>query len=132
VSSSVQSGNGGRFIAEPGTSEVLRYDGVTGAFLGTFIAPDSGGLRFPTFMSFTETDPTTLNYDGAPSPSAPATAMAAPTAVTGWVQLALGALDQGWWDPSAQAGNSGPAPTASYQMLDLILADLGGHPRRPR
>lgn len=49
--------------AEPGTSDVLRYDAKTGAFLGTFVTPDSGGLRFPTFMTFTETNPTTLNYN---------------------------------------------------------------------
>jgi hypothetical protein len=48
--------------AQPGTSEVLRYDGVTGAFIDTFVTPDSGGVRDPVFMTFTETDPTTLNY----------------------------------------------------------------------
>jgi hypothetical protein len=52
-------------MAEPGTSEVLRYDATTGAFLGTFVVPDSGGLKNPTFITFTETNPTTLNYDGA-------------------------------------------------------------------
>jgi DNA-binding beta-propeller fold protein YncE len=57
------------FKAETGTSEVLRYDGTTGAFLGTFVSPDSGGLRFPTFLTFTETDPTTLNYDGTLAPA---------------------------------------------------------------
>jgi hypothetical protein len=61
VANSVQSGNG-ILIAEPKTSDVLRYDATTGAFLGTFVAPDSGGLKFPTFLTFTETDPTTLNY----------------------------------------------------------------------
>ena len=58
------------FVAAPGTSEVLRYDGTTGAFLGTFVTPDSGGLQYPTFMTFTETDPATLNYDGGDQPSA--------------------------------------------------------------
>lgn len=62
VANSVQSGNGD-LIAEPGTSDVLRYDAVTGAYLGTFVAPGSG-LKFPTFLTFTETDPTTLNYNG--------------------------------------------------------------------
>jgi hypothetical protein len=52
------------FVPRQGTSEVLRYDAVTGAFLGTFVAPGSGGLKFPTFITFTETDPTTLNYIG--------------------------------------------------------------------
>jgi hypothetical protein len=57
------------FTSQGGTSQVLRYDGVTGAFIDTFVAPDSGGLRDPVFMTFTETDPTTLNYDGAGSNS---------------------------------------------------------------
>jgi glucose/arabinose dehydrogenase len=64
VTSSVLAGTGGVLIAEPGTSQVLRYDGTTGAFLSTFVAPDSGGLRSPFFLTFTETNPTTLNYDG--------------------------------------------------------------------
>jgi hypothetical protein len=62
---------------EPNTSQVLRYDATTGAFLGTFVTPDSGGLRFPTFLAFTETDPTTLNYDGTTT-SATASVPAAP------------------------------------------------------
>jgi DNA-binding beta-propeller fold protein YncE len=48
----------------PGTSQILRYDGTTGAFKGVFVTPDSGGLRLPTFMTFTETNPTTLNFNG--------------------------------------------------------------------
>jgi DNA-binding beta-propeller fold protein YncE len=58
------------FVAAPGSSEVLRYDGTTGAFIDTFVSPDSGGLQYPTFMTFTETDPATLNYDGGDQPSA--------------------------------------------------------------
>src|SRR5579884_392757 len=72
VSSCVARGPG-LFKADAGTSVVLRYDGTTGAFLSTFVTPDSGGLRFPLFMTFTETDPTTLNYDGA-SPNGTPTA----------------------------------------------------------
>lgn len=67
VASSALSGNGGVSIAEPGTSQVLRYDGTTGASLGTFVTPDSGGLKSATFLAFTETDPTSLNYDGTTS-----------------------------------------------------------------
>jgi sugar lactone lactonase YvrE len=54
----------GKFYPEgtPGTNQVLRYDGKTGAFKGVFVMPDSGGLNFPCLMTFTETDPTTLNY----------------------------------------------------------------------
>jgi hypothetical protein len=54
----------GNYTASPHTSEVLRYDGTTGAFLGTFVAPDSGGLRFPQTLVFSQTDPVTLNFDG--------------------------------------------------------------------
>jgi hypothetical protein len=63
-----------KLVAAPGTSEVLRYDGTTGAFLGAFVTPDSGGLSFPLAMTFTETDPTTLNYDGPTAFTALATA----------------------------------------------------------
>ncbi len=48
--------------AVPGTSTILRYDGTTGAFNRVFVSADSGGLQFPSFMTFTETNPTTLNY----------------------------------------------------------------------
>ena len=60
VANSVQSGSG-VLIAEPGTSDVLRYDAATGAFLGTFVSPGTG-LKFASFITFTETDPTTLDY----------------------------------------------------------------------
>jgi len=46
------------------SGSVKRYDGVTGAFIDTFISVDSGGLRSPFFMTFTETDPVTLAYLG--------------------------------------------------------------------
>jgi hypothetical protein len=62
-----------------GTSGVLRYDAATGAFLGTFVAPGSG-LKFATLLTFTETDPTTLNYDGTRRESL--TAVAAPAGVS--------------------------------------------------
>ncbi len=65
LADSGQNNNNGDFAAEPGSSMVLRYNGTTGAFLSTFVTPDSGGLRCPISMTFTETDPTTLNYDGA-------------------------------------------------------------------
>jgi len=52
----------GGSVASPHTSTVLRYDGITGAFLGTFVTPDSGGLRYPSQLLFTVTDPVTLVY----------------------------------------------------------------------
>jgi sugar lactone lactonase YvrE len=82
VASSVQSGNRGNFIAEAHTSQVLRYDATTGAFLGTFVTPDSGGLRSPSFLTFTETDPTTLNYDGATTSATAGTPLAQPASST--------------------------------------------------
>jgi hypothetical protein len=60
----------GDYGASPHTSEVLRYDGTTGAFLGTFVAADSGGLRFPQTLLFSQTDPVTLNFDGTEKDSA--------------------------------------------------------------
>jgi hypothetical protein len=34
-------------VSSTGTNAVLRYNGTTGAFLGAFIASNSGGLNFP-------------------------------------------------------------------------------------
>jgi hypothetical protein len=49
--------------ATPGTSQVLRYDGTSGAFKSVFVSSGSGGLKLPSFLMFTQTDPTTLNYN---------------------------------------------------------------------
>ena len=46
------------------TSTVKRYDGLTGAFLDTFVEPDSGGLAGPWSLAFGKTDPMTLAYTG--------------------------------------------------------------------
>jgi sugar lactone lactonase YvrE len=46
------------------TSTVKRFDSVTGAFIDTFVAANSGGLDDPNSLVFTETDPTTLAYTG--------------------------------------------------------------------
>lgn len=43
---------------------VKRYDGVTGAFIDTFVPIRSGGLSSPSGLFFTETDPVTLAYTG--------------------------------------------------------------------
>lgn len=45
-------------------STVLRYDGVTGAFIDTFVPVGSGGLDGINLITFTETDPVTLKYLG--------------------------------------------------------------------
>lgn len=43
---------------------VRRYDGLTGAFIDTFVPTGSGGLDDPSLITFTETDPVTLEYLG--------------------------------------------------------------------
>jgi hypothetical protein len=43
---------------------VKRYDGATGAFIDTFVPERSGGLKRPSMMTFTQTDPVTLAYLG--------------------------------------------------------------------
>jgi hypothetical protein len=55
----------GSFGGKNSSNTVLRYDGVTGAFIDTFVTTDSGGLRSPGIMAFTETDPTTLAFNGS-------------------------------------------------------------------
>jgi hypothetical protein len=51
-------------------ASVKRYDGVTGDFIDTFVTERSGGLEGALLMTFTETDPVTLNYLGSPAPHA--------------------------------------------------------------
>lgn len=64
----------GASVANPNTSTVLRFDGVTGSFLGAFVAPDGGGLRYPSQLLFTETDPVTLAFHSGEDQSAEPTA----------------------------------------------------------
>ncbi|NOT01334.1 MAG: hypothetical protein HOP29_11980 [Phycisphaerales bacterium] len=46
-------GTGGDlFVASSGTSSVIRYNGLTGALLGTFVAAGSGGLVSPNGLTF--------------------------------------------------------------------------------
>jgi hypothetical protein len=144
--------------AHPGTSEVLVYDGVTGAFLETLITPDSGGLSNPSFMVFTKTDPVTLNYDGATTDSpqaAPLTASAASITATanatgndltaptlaGLIPsqapaaagpIGLAPVDAAFWTTPLQATSAGAIPASLYQALDLVLVDLAAHPRHRR
>jgi hypothetical protein len=52
---------------------VKRYDGVTGAFIDTFVGVNSGGgMNDPLFMTFTDTDPVTLAYTGTTTSAATA------------------------------------------------------------
>jgi hypothetical protein len=98
----------GLFIAESGTSQVLRYDGTTGASLGTFVTPDSGGLDGPMAMAFTETNPTTLNYDGATTSTA--TSVSAAPAVQTASATNLAPLASSLLSTGQQATPAAPAP----------------------
>jgi flagellar hook assembly protein FlgD len=44
--------NGDVFVGGRGSNDVVRYDGNTGAFLGTFVTPASGGLDWPHDLVF--------------------------------------------------------------------------------
>jgi DNA-binding beta-propeller fold protein YncE len=50
--------------AKQKTATIKRYDSVTGAFIDTFITANSGGLDQPNYLTFTNTDPVTLQYRG--------------------------------------------------------------------
>lgn len=40
------------YVASSGTNSIKRYDGVTGAYIGDFVAPNSGGLSNPQGCMF--------------------------------------------------------------------------------
>jgi sugar lactone lactonase YvrE len=126
--SSVISQHGGALIAEPGTSQVLRYDGTTGAFLGTFVTPDSGGLKNAWFLTFTETNPTTLNYGGV-STSAKASVSAAPAlksaSTTDLAPLASSLLDTGQQSLPGRSLSGLAAPFASGPSPTVLLPTAG-------
>jgi hypothetical protein len=110
----------GNLNARNGTSDVLRYDAETGAFLGTFVTPDSGGLKFATFITFTETDPTTLNYNGGEKVSAAglATRPAHATLRANQTQPLLAEALHRW----EIAG----IDVSALHGIDVRVADLGG------
>jgi len=60
-------------------STIKRYDGVTGGFIDTFVTANSGGLDEPNYLTFTNTDPVTLNYLGVPTPHAAIQGVPEPT-----------------------------------------------------
>ena len=134
-----------KLIADPGTSEVLRYDGTTGAFLDTFVAPDSGGLSFPAFMTFTETNPATLNYDGGAAGAAMATARPQPTTATrktstpgslpGGGRFGLAAVpgSPGNTPATADAARPAPPPDPTPPPVTSLIGDLPneGQPADP-
>src|SRR5262249_54028823 len=96
------------------------YDGTTGAFLGTFVTPDSGGLKFPTFLTFTETDPTTPAYiDG--------NRLTAPSAVPHAVKASLHPSQA--QAPHAEAfarWRTSGVDTSGLGSIRIQIANLGG------
>jgi DNA-binding beta-propeller fold protein YncE len=62
-------------------ASVKRYDGVSGDFLDTFVTERSGGLEGAVLITFTETDPVTLNYLGSPALLAVVHAVPEPTSL---------------------------------------------------
>ena len=44
--------DGALYVSSGTTSQVLRYNGTTGAFLDAFVAAGSGGLNIPSFLTF--------------------------------------------------------------------------------
>jgi hypothetical protein len=67
---------------------VRRYDGVTGAFIDTFVTERSGGLDDPSLMTFTATDPVTLAYTVmTTAPSARALLASSASAATAAAQI---------------------------------------------
>ncbi len=103
-------------------ASVLRYDGLTGAFLDTFVVQGSGGLVGAVMIAFTNTDPVTLAYNGsgpAPAPIPPlilvhiASQRVHPTqSMAGWPKfgpgIVLQAFDSGdtnaeQWDTDASS-----------------------------
>jgi DNA-binding beta-propeller fold protein YncE len=72
--------------ADPHTSTVLRFH-ANGAFVDQFVPPDSGGLRYPSALIFSETDPVTRAYVVSKGPAVRDTAMgitaASPAILTG-------------------------------------------------
>ncbi len=98
---------------------VKRYDGVTGAFIDTYVTAKSGGLDDPNFLTFTQTDPVTLAYTGGTL----AAAATAPDPVnetlgTDQVQPLLTEAVARW----QQAG----ADISGLTSIEVRIADLSG------
>jgi len=79
--------------AKKGT--VKRYDGMTGAFIDTFVSLDSGKLDDPFLLTFTQTDPVTLQYLGTPYTAAVQAVPEATSAILGCVAaMGLGLMNR--------------------------------------
>jgi hypothetical protein len=110
----------GGSLAKPHTSTVLRYDGTTGDFLGAFVTPDNGGLRYPSQLLFTETDPMTLAFHSGEQLTAASSAARPVNEILNTHQLPLllaAALARGQ-HPGVDTSGLGANP--------LQIIDLGG------
>jgi len=61
---SVFGGDGDLYVSSFGTSEVLRYDGETGAFIDAFVAARAGGINGPIYPIFAARAPGDFDGDG--------------------------------------------------------------------
>lgn len=56
--------DGNLYVSSRDSDEVLRYEGASGVFIDAFVSAGSGGLDFPTFLTFTPSsavlEPSTL------------------------------------------------------------------------
>jgi DNA-binding beta-propeller fold protein YncE len=75
---------------------IKRYDGVTGAFIDTFVAEGSGGFDDPGSPIFTHTDPVTLQYLGGPTSLAASHAVPEPSCLLLGSIAAAGLALYGW------------------------------------
>lgn len=143
------------YLSKEHTSSIRRYDGVTGAFIDTFVAEDSGGLDGGGYLVFTETNPTTLMYEGATSRTvSPLTASAAreqpassktiphdtttsiiaadidgPRRVVA-LPIGIAPGNEGWWKRSGRLSDSELIPDSPDRMFRKRTIESGGRPRR--
>lgn len=126
------------------TASIKRYDGVTGAFIDTFVTANSGGLDQPNYLTFTETDPVTLAFTGGSLASAgvketlgagladkPASTQAAPVVGTingGGKALMSESVGGGisLWGIGVQLLSDGSA-RGFFECVDHVTAPFGGN-----
>lgn len=97
---------------------VKRFDGVTGAFIDTFVESRSGGLDDPSLMTFTKTDPVTLAYDGGENLTASTIAVKSmhETLAASTVQPLLAEAIARW--------QSAGADISGLDSIDVRISDL--------
>jgi hypothetical protein len=110
--------NNGLIKARDGN--IRRYDGVTGAFIDTFVPTGSGGLKDPNLIAFTATDPVTLAYTGGNRLTA-ASLAGVPISQTLPVEITRPLLTE-----AATRWQAVRPDAASLCNIDIRIADLGG------